>query len=112
MIQVERGLELYKFVCKLVKEYKKGSVGEFEIGALVSYLERNGINVKQAEYDGHDIDLDIGTISVSFTKNLTPSPIVLMKNISFTVREYAIGGWVEYNTENGNITFPFMSYEE
>lgn len=111
MIQVGRGLELYKVVCKLVKSFKKDfKDDELAVDRLVERLECNGISVNNAEYDGYDVDLDIGTISVSFTNNLTPSPIVLMKVLPDKENEHDIGGWVEYNTETGNLTFPFMSW--
>lgn len=116
MILVKDNLDLYKKVCYFVKEFKSNLVGELDVYKLVGFLQDKGIYVGRVEYDGHDLDLEIATLGISFTSDLKPSPILLMMNVPNGF-DYAdknwdyekdIGGWVEYNINTGIMSFPFM----
>ena len=120
MILVKDNLELYDKVCSLVKEFKSNLVGELDVHKLADFLQDKGMYVGRVEYDGHDLDLEIETLGISFTSDLKPSPILLMMNVpnGFDYAdknweyEQAVGGWVEYNINTGIKSFPFMIWNK
>lgn len=113
MILVKEGLDTYKRVCKLAREYNDKLKTEDDVEKFLSYLKGHWVQVDRADYDGNDIDLEIGTTGISLTYDLVPSPIVLLMNVANTDKSWEhekdVGGWVEYDTEKDIIKFPFMS---
>lgn len=113
MLYVKNGLDTYKRVCKLVSQYKHKLKTEDDVEKFLSYLKGHWVQVDRADYDGNDIDLEIGTTGISLTYDLVPSPIVLLMNVPDTnnkwEREQDIGGWTEYDIHKGTIKFPFMA---
>lgn len=112
MIQVQKNIAIYNRVVELAHKYKSKLKDDLDVDRFVSYLMNNGVCVDRVEYDGHDLDLDIDTASISFTRRLTPSHIILMMNVLEDMnddRDLELGGWAEYNLETGNLNFPFLS---
>lgn len=71
---------------------------------LEVYLISNGFEVGSIEHTGKGLDIEVGDISVSLDKNYNINHIILIRNIG----DDKVGGWVEYDTITGNITFPFI----
>lgn len=102
MINIKRGLELYKAVCKIMKGY----TGKVSKENILEYLEQHCITVHNIEDNGNTFDIDIGIICITFDKKLNPSVLFLIQ-----VEEdfETVGGWVSYDTQTGYIKFPFIS---
>lgn len=116
MILVKSCLNTYKRVCKLISKYGHKLKTADDVEKFLSYLTNNGVQVDRADYDGNDIDLEVGTTGISLTYDLVPSHIVLLMNVPDTNNKWEhekdIGGWVEYDTKKDIIKFPFLSFKE
>lgn len=108
MISFKEGLDTYNKVSDIIKEYGNRLHSVEDVERFLLYLKDKGITVDRADYDDNDIDLDIGTISMSLTYDLTISPIILMLNCLEKDNDVDMGGWAEYDTRKGIIRFPFM----
>lgn len=108
MILFKEGLDTYNKVSDIIKEFNYKLHNELDVERFLLYLKSKGITVDRAYYDDNDIDLDIGTISISLTYDLTVSPILLMLNCLEKDSDIDMGGWAEYDTRKGIIRFPFM----
>ena len=113
MILVKEGLDTYKKVCELAKKYGSKLKTDDGVEKFLSYLTGHGVQVGRADYEGNVIDLEIGTVGVTVSYDLVPSPCVLMMNVPDLNKswdyEKDIGGWVEYDTKKDIIRFPFMA---
>lgn len=113
MILVREGLSTYKKVCKLTRQYGYKLKTDEDVEKFLSYLKGHGVQVDRADYEGSVIDLEIGTVGITISYDLVPSPFILMMNVANTDKswdyEKDIGGWVEYDTNKDIIRFPFMS---
>lgn len=102
MINVKRGLELYKIIGKLMKNYS----GEVSVNGIYHYLEKHCISVSNIETNDDGFDIDVGIISLTLDTNLKPYPSFLIQvEDDFNV----LGGWARYNTKTGYISFPYLS---
>ena len=108
MVLFKEGLDTYNKVSDIIKEYGNRLHSAEDVERFLLYLKSKGITVDRADYDDNDIDLDIGTISMSLTYDLTVSPILLMLNCLEKDSDVNMGGWAEYDTRKGIIRFPFM----
>ena len=113
MILVKEGLDTYKRVCKLVSKYGYKLKTDDDVERFLEYLKQHSVQVDRADYEGTVIDLEIGTVGITVSYDLVPSPFILMMNVANTDKSWEhekdVGGWVEYDTTKDIIKFPFMS---
>ena len=113
MILVKEGLDTYKKVCKLTRQYGYKLKTDDDVEKFLSYLKGHWVQVDRADYEGTVIDLEIGTVGITISYDLVPSPVILMMNVPDQNRSWEyekdIGGWVEYDTNKDIIRFPFMT---
>jgi len=113
MILVREGLSTYRRVCKLTNQYGHKLKTDDDVEKFLSYLKGHWVQVDRADYEGTVIDLEIGTVGITISYDLVPSPVILMMNVPDLNKswdyEKDIGGWVEYDTKKDIIRFPFMA---
>ena len=123
MINIKDGLELYRIVKSWTSDYKrwcKESKTKATHEGLVEYIKKANLTcwgIKRVDYEGDTLDMEIGDISVSWDSKLKQSPIILILNVpksgDYESKQWQVekdvGGWVEYDTRNGVLSFPFMA---
>lgn len=103
MVNIKRGLELYKAVCKIMKGYREKP----SVEGITKYLESHCITVHNIENTpSRDYYIDIGIICITFNDVLIPERRFLIQ-----VEEdfETVGGWVSYDLDIGYLKFPFIS---
>ena len=62
----------------MAKKYGSKLKTDDDVEKFLSYLTGHGVQVDRADYEGNVIDLEIGTVGVTVSYDLVPSPCVLM----------------------------------
>lgn len=117
MINVQKGLELYRKVCGfavVVQHYCHDRKLNVSLVGNMFDSRLKDVYVDRIEYDGNDFDIDISNedvlICVSFDNSFVPSPIFEIAIMDDDMD--TLGGWAEYDTRTGKLNFPFMSSVE
>lgn len=117
MINVQKGLELYRKVCGVavvIQHYCHDRKPSIPLISNMLDSRIKDVYMNRIEYDGNDFDIDISNddvlICVSFDNSFVPSPIFEIAIMDDDMD--TLGGWAEYDTRTGKLNFPFMSSVE
>lgn len=114
MVDIKGSLELYNKISSfavVVQHYCHDRKPDVSFISSMFKNRLKDIYVDRIEYDGNDFDIDISSdkvlICMSFNNKFVPSPIF---EIAITHNDIdRLGGWAEYNTNTGILSFPYMN---